>query len=297
MYPQKFDLVSADSVDEALELKAEHAGKQVEFLAGGHSLIPTIKSGLASPDVLIDIGGIDRLTGIEDGDDHVAIGAMTRYATVAESESVASVAPAFSSAVAQIGDKQVRNMGTVGGNLAHADPASDLPGAALAADVTVAIQGPDGERTVAADDLFLGMYATDIDEDELMTEVRLPKKTGETVGTYAKKPSPSSGYALVGVAVQAQVDGGQVSDVRVGANGAMDHGVRLGAVEDALRGDSLTEETVERAASKAGDGLDVDMMMDDTQASPEFRAQLLTVYTERALTTLVEDVSAPAAAD
>jgi carbon-monoxide dehydrogenase medium subunit len=296
MYPDEFDYYEAETVAEAVDLLEEHAMEETELLAGGHSLLPAMKTGLSSPDVLIDIGGLDELHGVSVEDDTLVVGAMTRYSEFLDAEGAHEHAPAFAAAVEQVGDRQVRNRGTVGGNLAHADPASDLPGAALASDVTLVVQGPDGEREVAAEDFFFGMYATDVGPSELVTRVEIPSAAG-AVGTYAKKPSPSSGYAMVGVAALLEVDDGEVASARVGASGAMDHGVRLEPVEDALVGEQLDEDVIEAAAGHATDDLDTAMMMDDLQASGEFRARLLEVYTERALTEAMDRVSAPAAAD
>lgn len=296
MYPDEFDYYEAESVEEALDLLDEHSGEDTELLAGGHSLLPAMKTGLSSPDVLIDISGIEKMHGIEVDGDTLSIGAMTRYSDVADSDAVAEHAPALADAVRQVGDVQVRNRGTLGGNLAHADPAADLPAAALASDATLVAEGPDGERSISADEFFFGMFATDLGPDELLTRVEIPSADG-AVGVYAKKPSPSSGYAMVGVAALLDTDGDTVNAARVGANGVMDHGVRLTPVEDALTGGSLDADSIEAAAGHAGDDLDVAMMMDDLQASNEFRAQLLEVYTERALTAAMDGGSSSAAAD
>jgi carbon-monoxide dehydrogenase medium subunit len=295
MYPDAFDYYTASSVDEALDLLAEHGGAETELLAGGHSLLPAMKTGLSSPDVLIDLGEVDELVGVSGDGETVSIGAMTSYADLLEAD-VGDHAPAFDDAVAQVGDRQVRNRGTVGGNLAHADPASDLPGAALAVDATLVAQGPDGEREIEVDDFFWGMYATDLAEDELLTRIEVPAAT-DAVGAYAKKASPSSGYAMVGVAAQLELDGGEVASAGIGANGAMDHGVRLSGVEDELAGASLDEDTIETAAQRATEDLDTAMMMEDLQASAEFRAQLLEVYTQRALEAVADEATTPAAAD
>jgi len=280
MYPDEFDYERPSTVEAAIDCKIDHP--EAEILAGGHSLLPTMKSGLASPDTLIDISTIDSLQGIDADGDTVSIGALTTYATVADSEMVTENVTVLAEAAHAVGDVQVRNRGTVGGNLAHADPASDLPAAALAADATMVVQGPDGERRVDADDFFFGMYATDVGEDELLTRVEFPARPDAT-GAYAKKPSPSSGYAMVGVAVSLTVDAGLVEDVGVAANGIMDHGVRLDPVEEALHGTNLDDETAAAAAEQAAAELDEVMMMDDLQASAEFRAQLLERYAERAI--------------
>jgi carbon-monoxide dehydrogenase medium subunit len=294
MYPDEFDYHEPSSVAEAIDLLVEHADEETELLAGGHSLLPAMKTGLSSPDVLIDIGDLEALHGVSIEGDTLVVGAMTRYSELLEAEAAHEHAPALSAAVEQVGDKQVRNRGTVGGNLAHADPASDLPGAALASDATLVVQGPDGERSVSAEEFFFGMYATDLAPAELLTRVEIPSAP-DAVGTYAKKPSPSSGYAMVGVATLLSMDGDAVESARIGASGAMDHGVRLEPVEDALVGGTLDESAIEAAASRATDDLDTAMMMDDMQASAEFRAQLLEVYTERALRDAMDHVSPPAA--
>ncbi len=296
MYPDEFEYYRADNVEEALELLREHGGAGTELLSGGHSLLPAMKTGLSSPDVIVDIGHIESMSGVTFDGGTLSIGANTTYADVIDEPLSHEHAPALADAVSQVGDRQVRNRGTIGGNLAHADPASDLPGAALAVDASIVVQGPDGERAIGADDFFWGMYATDVGEDEIVTRVEVPSAS-DAVGAYAKKPSPSSGYAMIGVAAQLELDGGHVDSASVGANGAMDHGVRLDPVEDALEGEQLTTDTIEDAAEQATDGLDEAMMMEDLQASAEFRAQLLKVYTERALEAVADRAATPAAAD
>jgi len=295
MFPDEFDYYEAGTVDEALDLLAEHSDAETELLAGGHSLLPAMKSGLSSPDVLIDVSGIDALHGVTVEDDTLVIGAMTSYSDLLATDVVHEHAPAFAAAVGQVGDEQVRNRGTVGGNLAHADPASDLPGAALASDATVVAAGPDGEREIPIDDYFFGMYATALDPEEIVTRVEIPSAAG-AAGAYAKKPSPSSGYAMVGVAVLVEMEGDTVTSVRVGANGVLDHGVRLDAVEEALVGGSLDRESIEAAAAVAPDCVDEMMVMADLQASAEFRVNLLAAYTKRALAATAEN-AAPQAAD
>lgn len=296
MIPDEFDYHAPETTAEAVELLDEHADAETEILAGGHSLLPAMKSGLSSPDVLIDIGGLEGLTGVTADGGTLSIGAMTSYNEFLGSEAAHEHAPALAAAVEQVGDRQVRNRGTVGGNVAHADPASDLPGAVLVSDATMVLDGPDGEREVSADEFYLGMYATDIGPDELLTRIEVPSAEG-AVGTYAKRASPSSGYAMVGVAALLSVEDGTVDRARVGASGVMDRGVRLDGVEDALEGESLDEGTIEAAAARAGEGLDTAVMMDDLRASGEFRARLLEVYAERALAEAGEELSAPAAAD
>ncbi|MDZ7702428.1 MAG: xanthine dehydrogenase family protein subunit M [Halobacteriales archaeon] len=288
MYPGRFDYVEATSVEEALDLLAEHADAETELLAGGHSLIPTMKSGLASPDVLIDLGGVDDLRGIEHGDGVTTIGAMTPYADIVDDAALREASTAFAEATAAVGDIQVRNRGTVGGNLAHADPASDLPGAALAADATVVVQGRDGERSVPAEEFFVGMYTTDVGEDELVTRVELPHQPAGAGGAYVKKPSPSSGYAMVGVAATVEADGGEITAARVAANGALDHASRLEPVESALVGEPLDPDVAEAAGGHATDDVEEWQLLDDLQASGEFRGHLLEVFAARAIDAAIE---------
>jgi len=296
MFPDEFDYVEAESVEHAADLLDEHSGEEVELLAGGHSLLPAMKTGLSSPNVLVDLGGVDALHGVSTDGDTLSVGAATTYADFLAADASHEYAPAMTTAVAEVGDVQVRNRGTVGGNLAHADPASDLPAAALTSDATLVAHGPDGEREIPADEFFYGMYATDLAADEVLSRVEIPAADG-AVGAYAKKPSPSSGYAMVGVSALLDVDGGTVASARVGANGAVGQGVLLPSVADAIEGESLDGDAVAAAAERATDDVDEAMLMDDLQASGEFRAQLLEVYAERALEAAMADASAPAAAD
>jgi carbon-monoxide dehydrogenase medium subunit len=290
MYPDEFDYLRAESVEHALDVLEDHP--DAEILAGGHSLLPTMKTGLSDPDTVVDIGQIDAMQGIEYDGDVASIGALTTYATIDDTEELWDGATVLAEAASEIGDVQVRNRGTIGGNLAHSDPASDLPAAAIASDATLVAEGRRGERRIDAEEFFLGMYMTDLAEDELLTRIEVPRVNGTAGGAYEKKPSPSSGYAMVGVAARVQVDDGTVTAANVAVNGVMDHGVRLDPVESALEGSDLRDETIETAAGQAGSDLDQSMMMDDIQASAEFRANLLEVYTERALERAAERAGA-----
>lgn len=295
MYPSNFEYERADTVQDALDLMDEYADVDAELLAGGHSLLPMLKSGLATPDVLIDIGDVDEMNGISVADDTVEIGAMTPYSTVEEADAVSEHAPTFAEATHHIADIQVRNRGTVGGNIAHADPASDLAGAFLAMGGTAVAQGPDGEREIGADEYFLGMYETALASDEILTRIEVPSLGADGIGTYAKKPSPASGYPIVGIAVALRTDGETIESARVAANNVMDHAVRLEPTEDALEGESLDDVSAEDAAAVAADDLDEVMMMEDIEASQEYRAQLTRAYTEEALSECLETATPPAA--
>ena len=289
MYPEAFDYYRADSVEEALSLLDDHAASNPTILSGGHSLVPTMKSGLAAPDVVVDIGDIDEISGVEARDDSLLVGACTRYEAVVNDDLIREQTPLLAEATAKIGDKQVRSRGTVGGNLAHADPASDLPAVMLATNARIHVEGPGGTRTIDADDFFLGIYATALGPDELLTGVEVPH-LGEGASTYVKKPSPSSGYAMIGVAARLRTDDGAVSEARVAANGAKGYAIRLGRVEDALVGSDPEEVSPAAVGSLATDDLDVSELMDDLQASGEYRAQLLESYTERALQPVLEQL-------
>ncbi|MEY7851045.1 xanthine dehydrogenase family protein subunit M [Natrarchaeobius sp. A-rgal3] len=295
MYPSEFDYHRVERVDDALDLLVDDPDAKI--LSGGHSLIPMMKSGLANPGTLVDIGEIEELDGIEWDDDAVSVGALTTYATIADDDELWDELPVLAEAAHEVGDIQVRNRGTIGGNVAHGDPASDLPAAVLAADATVVVQGVDGKRRIDVDDFFLGMYATELGEDEILTGLEFPRRESDAAGAYVKKPSPSSGYALVGVAVSLEVDGGRIDSARVAANGIMDHAVRLEPVEERLVGETVEEVSFEDAAQVADDDLEEFMMMDDIQASAEFRRQLLKVYTEEALNDAADrlDASLPTA--
>lgn len=291
MFPDEFTYHRAESVEEAVDLLASHP--EAELLAGGHSLLPTMKSRLARPTHVVDIGAIDALRGIERDGETVSVGALTTYADVVASEAVQENASVVVETARAIGDVQVRNRGTVGGNVAHADPASDLPAAMLSADATLVARGPEGSRRIPVDDFFLGMYETALAEDELLTRIELPARP-DAVGAYAKRPSPASGYAVVGVAVALSLDDGTVDTVRVAANGVADHGIRLPSVEAALDGTRLSDETIEAAAGHAADDLEGAVRMDDHQASSAFREHLLGVFTKRALTAATARAGMPA---
>lgn len=286
MFPEPFDYRRPSSVDETLELLS--TADEAEILAGGQSLLPTIKSGLANPALLIDIGDIHELQGINHTDNSVRVGAMTPYVELINDQKVQERIPIFAEAVASIGDVQVRNRGTLGGNLAHADPASDLPAAALVCDVTVHIRDQEGERSVNIDDFFHGMYATDVGPGELLTAFDIPAHPEGSSGAYLKKPNPASGYPTIGVAVLLQAEGDRVNWARVAANGVIDHGIRLSAVEDDLVDRSLGEAS--NAATHALEGIEEWQLMDDLQASNEYRAHLLGVYTRKAIETAVDRI-------
>ena len=282
MIPESFDYQRAGSVREALTLLKQH-GENAKILAGGHSLIPTMKLRLANPGTLIDIGGISELKYINDKGDYLAIGAGTTHLMVETSSLVQQKAPALSQAAGQIGDVQVRNRGTIGGVLAHSDPQADYPGVVLALNATIVAEGSGGERTIEAVDYFTGLWETALGENEILTEVRIPLDSANANSCYLKFPQPASRYPYVGCAVAMDKSGGNCSEVRVGFSGVAESAFRDSGVEDAIRGQALKDETIAAASAKAGEGRTV---LSDYFVSEEYRRAMAQVYAKRALTKL-----------
>jgi len=273
MYPANFDYARPTTIDEAVALLTRH-GDDAKVLAGGHSLIPAMKLRLARPGVVVDIGRIQGLTYIREASGRIAIGAMTTHATVAASALLQQRCPLLPETAILIGDVQVRNRGTIGGSLVHADPAADYPAAILALDAEIELAGPRGRRTVAAADFFVDLLQTAIAPDEILTEIRVPA-TPKSVA-YEKTEQKASGFALAGVAVVVTSDG-----VSVGVTGVAATPYRARAVEQALAGRrSPTADAIAQAASHAADGVEP---LGDIHASPEFRAHLAQVDARRAL--------------
>ena len=279
MIPESFDYQRAGSVREALTLLKQH-GENAKILAGGHSLIPTMKLRLANPGTLIDIGGISELKYINDKGDYLAIGAGTTHLMVETSSLVQQKAPALSQAAGQIGDVQVRNRGTIGGVLAHSDPQADYPGVVLALNATIVVEGSGGERTIEAVDYFTGLWETALGENEILTEVRIPVDSANANSCYLKFPQPASRYPYVGCAVAMDKSGENCSEVRVGFSGVAESAFRDSGVEDAVRGQALKDETIAAASAKAGEGRTV---LSDYFVSEEYRRAMAQVYAKRAL--------------
>lgn len=276
MYPPKFDYHRASSVEEAISLRKESDGK---FIAGGHSLIPVMKLRLADPGVLVDIGRLDSLKGIEVSNGTTKIGSLTTHAMVESSDVLPDVLP---EAASWIGDQMVRNRGTVGGNIAHADPASDLPTVLTALGATMNIAGPNGERSVSADDFFTGLFETALDEDDLLTSVEIPSKAAGTGTAYAKLFNPASRYAIVGVAAALTMDGNTCTKASVAIGGLIPAATRAASVEAALTGKELTDDVIDAAAAAVVNDLGDDIMA-DIHASADYRRSMATVYVKRAI--------------
>jgi len=279
MFPAAFEYHRPTSVQEAVAL-LEQSGGDAKVLAGGHSLLPLLKLRLAEPAALIDIGRLPGMTGIQNQGGELVIGSLTTHATVATSDAVKQAAPLLAEAANVIGDQQVRNRGTIGGSLAHADPAGDLPAVILALEAQIKAVGPNGERTIAANDFFVDMLTSALGESEILTEIRIPALPSGAGTAYLKMDHPASHYALCGVAAIVQLSGGNVQDVRVAVTGVGPKAYRATGVEDALRGQAANESSVEQAAQHAADGIDA---LGDIHASTEYRSHLARVFAKRAL--------------
>lgn len=277
MYPPKFDYYRATSLDEAFSLMSQHGAAKV--LAGGHSLIPALKLRLSDPGTLIDIGRIGELKGItviRNGD--ARIGALTTHAMIAASSDVPA---ALSEAASWIGDPQVRNRGTIGGNIAHADPASDLPTVLTALGATINVQGPGGARSISADDFFIDLFTTALVDDEIVTSIEVPAD-GSAGSAYAKMFNPASRYAIVGAAVRLEVQGGTCTAVRVAIGGLTPAAQRAPSVEAALAGKTLDQGNIAAAAAAVANDLGDDIM-GDIHASTDYRRAMAPVFVARAI--------------
>jgi carbon-monoxide dehydrogenase medium subunit len=278
MIPSAFSYERATSLTDAVERLAG-GGK---ILAGGHSLLPLMKLRLSEPERLIDIARIPELRGIRETDGQIVIGAAATHHDIATSPVVTARCPVLSEAAASIGDQQVRNRGTIGGSLAHADPAADYPAVMLALGAEFQIAGPNGRRTVKADDFFKDLFTVDLAADEILAEVRVhPTRTA----AYAKLIQRASHYAIVGVAAALELDKGTIASARVGLTGASSHARRLTAVEQALAGRPANGDAVNRAAAITADS--VEYINSDIHAGEDYRRAMIGVFTRRALTAAI----------
>ncbi len=280
MIPTAFDYHAPKTLNEAINLLADHPD-DAKLLAGGHSLIPAMKLRLAQPGLLIDIGRIRDLAYIKEQGDQILIGAMTTHYALESSESLKQSCPLLPDCAAQIGDVQVRNKGTIGGSLAHSDPAGDWPAAVIALRAELVVVGKGGERVISADDFFVDLLTTALQPGEILREIRINKPKGRFGHAYAKVPHPASGFAVVGVAVALNLAAdGSCESSGIGIAGVGAKAYRAGAVESAVTGKTLDDETIEQAASHACDGTDANS---DLYASAEYRCHLARIHTRRAL--------------
>jgi carbon-monoxide dehydrogenase medium subunit len=279
MIPAAFDYAAPSSLEEAIGLLQQH-GDEAKLLAGGHSLLPLMKLRLASPGFLVDLGKIPNLAYIRDAGDQVAIGPMTTHYALETSDLLRHRLPLLSQAAGLVGDMQVRNRGTIGGSLAHADPASDLPTVAVTLGARIVVQGPSGERAIAADDFFEDIWTSALEPDEVVREVRFPYGQGRPAQNYQKFRQRASDWAIVGAAVSVTRQNGSIDSASVALTNVGSTPVRARGVEEALRGQSVSADTVRAAAERAAEGLEPSP---ELKASPDYKRHLARVMTRRAL--------------
>jgi aerobic carbon-monoxide dehydrogenase medium subunit len=285
MYPAAFEYHAPTSVQDALGLLTK-LKDDAKLLAGGHSLIPMMKLRLAQPKHLIDLRKVPGLGGIKEESGALAIGAMTTHYQVESSALVKSRIPMLAEVGGIIGDPAVRNLGTVGGSLAHADPAADWPAAVIALGAEFVCEGPKGRRTVKVDDWFQGLMSTAVREDEILVQVRVPVWPAGSGAAYMKFPHPASRFAVVGAAAAVTLDSkGTCTKVGVGITGAGTKAVRAKGVEAGLTGKVLDAAAIEAAAQKAAEGVDVQA---DLQGSVEYKSHLCRVFARRAIEAAVK---------
>jgi len=280
MIAAQFDYQVANTLEEAVRLLAKDPdGSKV--LAGGHSLIPAMKLRLAQPQVLIDIARIKSLSYIREEGNEIRIGATTTHYEIESSDLLKRICPLLPECAASIGDVQVRNKGTIGGSLAHSDPAGDWPAAAIALQADLVVVGSNGERVIKADDFFVDMLTTALKPGEILREIRIKKPEGRFAQAYQKVPHPASGFAVVGVALNLQLGGdGSCQAASIGITGVATKAYRAQGVESALAGHSLDDQTIDAAASHVCDGVDANS---DLYASNEYRCHLAKVHARRAI--------------
>jgi len=286
MYPAKFEYYRAKDVHEALQLMAKHSG--AKLLAGGHSLLPMMKLRLTQPTALIDIGRIVELTGVYREKNHIHIASLTTHTELANSELLREICPLLSEAASLIADPQVRNKGTIGGNLAHADPGSDLPAVILALDGIVHTTGPNGDRQIKSTDFFLDLLTTDLHPNELITKITVPIPSRETGCSYLKFEHPASGYSICGAAAIVKLTSdGTCQNANLCFNGISATPHRAEAVTKVLIGTKLEDTTIDNAF----DGhLNIPEPIGDIYASSKYRVEMAKVYGRRALSSAKQQV-------
>jgi carbon-monoxide dehydrogenase medium subunit len=276
MIPQQFEYSAPKTLDEALGLLAEGA----KPLAGGMSLIPMMKLRLASPEHLVDLGRIKDLNYVREQGGSLLIGATATHHEVESSPLVRGKCPLLAETASNIGDVQVRNMGTIGGSVAHADPAADYPAALQALEAKIVLKGAQGERTVSADDFFVDMFTTALEPGEIVREVIVPVD-GEGTGTnYQKVVQPASGFAIVGIAARVRKSGGKITMARIGVTGLSNRAFRATTAEKALEGKAGSAAEIQAAAALVAQGIEANA---DLHASADYRKHLAVIYAAKAL--------------
>lgn len=282
MIPANFDYVAAKNLDEALSLLAKNKDN-AKILAGGHSLIPAMKLRLAQPQILIDLGRIKDLAYIKEDKGQLRIGAMTTHYEIESSERLQAICPLLPETATNLGDVQVRNKGTIGGSLAHADPAADWPAAIIALGAELVAASGKGERVIKADDFFVDLFTTALQPGEILREIRITLPTGKVGQSYVKVRQPASGFATVGIAVTLTKDAkGACQSAGVGVTGVAAKPYRERGVEQALKGSALDAKTIASIAAHVAEGIDANS---DLFTSAEYRKHLAKVYAKRAIET------------
>lgn len=280
MIPAQFDYIAAKSLDEALSLLARHKD-DAKLLAGGHSLIPAMKLRLMQPSVLIDISRIKELSYIREEGGQLRIGAMTTHYQIESSDLLHRVCPLLPETATHLGDVQVRNRGTIGGSLVHADPAADWPAAILALDAELVVKGPKGERVIQSADFFVDLLTTALEPGEILREIRIATPKGKFGQAYVKFRHPASGFAVAGIAVNLVKDGaGKCQSAGIGITGIAPKAYRAKGVESALKGSAFDDKSLHAAAAHAADGVEANA---DLFASADYRKHLAVIYTRRAI--------------
>ncbi|AGB20959.1 aerobic-type carbon monoxide dehydrogenase, middle subunit CoxM/CutM-like protein [Mycobacterium sp. JS623] len=282
MIPSNFDYVAPSTVDEAVAALA-NAGEDAKVIAGGQSLMPVLRLRLAAPTVLVDLNRIDELRGVRDDGDALVIGAMTTYYGLLGNPLISKHALLLADATHTVADPQIRHRGTLGGNLAHADPAGDLAAPTLALDATLTVAGPSGRRSIPVADFFVDYFTTALAPDEILTEIRVPKHT-DWAAHYEKMHRVAQAWSIVAVAATVEVDGGVIRQARIALTNMMSVPVRARGVEDALVGQQATPEAIRVAAEHAVEGIDP---LSDGNADADYRSHLAKVLTRRAVSTAI----------
>ena len=285
MFPANFGYVAPRSIDEALQLLKQH-GEDAKLLAGGHSLLPAMKLRLASPRTLIDLATVPGLSGVRSEDNNLVIGTLTVHADVGSSDLVRKHFPGLVDAASVIGDVQVRNCGTIGGSVAHADPAADFPVILTALNASFVLQSTGSKRTVAADEFFTDYFTTAMDAGEILTEILVPLPPADSGTAYQKLAHPASGYVVVSAgALITRQPSGSCASARIAIGGLSSGPVRAVASETELQGKALNQQNIAAAASKAAEGADPD---DDIYATAEYKRHMATVLARRAIEAAVQ---------
>jgi aerobic carbon-monoxide dehydrogenase medium subunit len=279
MIPGKFDYVRPDTMDDAVRALAE-AGDEAKVIAGGQSLLPLLRLRLAYPEVLVDLGGIDELRGVTDAGDALVIGARTTHYQLVHDPLVAEHTGLLAQATSTVADPAIRHRGTLGGALAHADPAGDLPAVILALDSTLIVRGPDGEREIAAADFFVDYLTSSLEPDEILTAIRIPKLGPGWGYRYEKFHRTAQSWATVGVAALVRRDNGTVAEARIGLTNMGTVPIRATAAEQAASGGEASRAALSEAAAHADQGT---VPPGDLHGAPDYRRHLARVLTGRAL--------------